>query len=864
MSMLSLAMAVATVVPANTTAPALSPTNIYTVGQTVTGDDGAFNPSATLGYVYQWQVSANGATGWADIAGAIATDFLITPTESGKYIRKGVKGTNAIGTTGAFTYSTPSLAIVAALNISGTPPTYAEVGDTLAFLPTVTGGRQAGAPGFSLFTGTLPAGASIHATNCLVGTVTTPGVTAGDDIVIRYTDADGLTVNLTQFDIEVVDVSATVYATLDPTNKGTDAVLSNGNLSYAITGDADAVQSNIEFSTGKKRFEVYFPPGTTRSCTLGVNDASWVLDGGFHGAVHSFGFGTSGAVGVSVSNTSDPTAANPLVTGEWWAVEFDADTGAIRVITPRGSYAGWNISSSVNTPPVAPFRFSVSNNTPGIVLTVNFGASAWNRAATSGYDGLSSVGGGGADPDAIPDDFSFGTLTGRALSSTVEFGPITLTGLTAAAAITGPSDCTYSLNGGAATASAGTYTPGDALRIFVESDAAYLTETEGHLTIGGITGIGTARTLADPADIPEAPLSITAPVVGLPLDDQWALQAPGATGPQTGHSATNGRWNTTYSELAVGTGVYPQRPNDPYLQSLGFYYNNYGDLWVPFAWIDPAGTVLLEDYDFDGGPDLSFWGDGASVVISNCENYNVNIGKDINRSSSLSHTMELQITYCDMDATRWDILCQGTLDLGPYNRIRNQLQELGFGGGYQVNGFIGIKFHHNYLTGGGCGAPDGAHIELWQHILNVAATGSYCWVEDNMMDFSKDGQRTTTSAAAWTGVLSEGGDSGLKFNRNIVKGIDIVNANPANPNRMGTVVAYADENVSSPTGFEMNDNAMSKTPVFGYTYKHGGGVLKPTVSGNRTFRDADSDTAIAGYAVPGPADNVAITLADIN
>lgn len=368
------------------------------------------------------------------------------------------------------------------------------------------------------------------------------------------------------------------------------------------------------------------------------------------------------------------------------------------------------------------------------------------------------------------------------------------------------------------------------------------------------------------SDFPGAPLSVSAPVAGTSRMVQWNLQKTGAAGPR---AFTNGTWNTTYAEAATGSGVSGAAPNDPYLAALGFKYNNFGDLWLNFPSIDPGGTRTVAHYDFDGAPDLIAWGDLASVVITDCANYNITMGRDINRNSALGgHTMALQITYCDMDETRWDMMCACTFELGPYNFIRRQLQELGYGGGVALDYFIGINCHHNLMTGGGVyGAGSGSdwsHIEWWQQIVPLAnpSNGSYSYCTDNMIDFTKDGQATTMSLAAWTALISAGGTGvRLKFSRNIVKGLDIVAAHPANPNRMGPIMGYDDAAVTA--GFEFEDNAMSCSPSApgGYTYKHGGGSLKPATVNNRTFRDADSDTW--AWAVPGPADNILIVAADL-
>jgi hypothetical protein len=331
--------------------------------------------------------------------------------------------------------------------------------------------------------------------------------------------------------------------------------------------------------------------------------------------------------------------------------------------------------------------------------------------------------------------------------------------------------------------------------------------------------------------LPTAPASVTAPVVGTPRTAEWALQADGATG--VNEAYTNGTWNTTYLELPTGTGVYPGRPVDPYLRSLGYYYNNYGDLWIPFTWIDPGGSRRIENYDFDGAPDLSHWGNGSSVVFDNCAHFNASVGKDINRNPAFAaYQMSFQITRCGMDTTRWDIFCKCTFQLGPYNRISNQPQELGFAGGYQQPYFVGIRIFQNYVTGAGCSPAPGAHIEWLQSILAVNGTGSYCDVEENMVDFSKDGQADPAITAGWTGVISCGGDQGISWKRNIVKGMDIVQFLGGHPpGGLGTVVAYGDENVLSARGCVIEDNCFSYNPAFGPSYKHGGGVLKPTQSG---------------------------------
>lgn len=105
----------------------------------------------------------------------------------------------------------------------------------------------------------------------------------------------------------------------------------------------------------------------------------------------------------------------------------------------------------------------------------------------------------GTVSDTTPDQFTFTDQTGVALSSTITSAPVTITGIDAAADIT-VSGGTYSINGGAFTASAGTVVNGDQVRARNTSSASYDTATDTVITIGGISDTFTSQTMSDPAD----------------------------------------------------------------------------------------------------------------------------------------------------------------------------------------------------------------------------------------------------------------------------------------------------------------------------------------------------------------------------
>ena len=85
-------------VPANTVAPATS--GVLRPGETLTATTGTWaSDLAISGYTYQWQVSANGSTGWANATGAGATtaSYTVAPADVWKYLRVTVVAANAFG-----------------------------------------------------------------------------------------------------------------------------------------------------------------------------------------------------------------------------------------------------------------------------------------------------------------------------------------------------------------------------------------------------------------------------------------------------------------------------------------------------------------------------------------------------------------------------------------------------------------------------------------------------------------------------------------------------------------------------------------------------------------------------------------------
>ena len=94
--------------PHNIGLPSISGNN---TGRAATSTNGLWTGNPTS-YRYQWQISDDGATGWADIAGAVGADYSPLSAYAGKFVRIGVAATNSNGTS-VTAFSAASDALVA-------------------------------------------------------------------------------------------------------------------------------------------------------------------------------------------------------------------------------------------------------------------------------------------------------------------------------------------------------------------------------------------------------------------------------------------------------------------------------------------------------------------------------------------------------------------------------------------------------------------------------------------------------------------------------------------------------------------------------------------------------------------------------
>ena len=139
--------------------------------------------------------------------------------------------------------------------------------------------------------------------------------------------------------------------------------------------------------------------------------------------------------------------------------------------------------------------------TNGQTVTVQHTSSAANSTVTTTTLTIGGVSASftsttvAAGVDITPDVFSFTAQTGVALSTVITSNVITVAGINSPApiSITGG---TYSINGGAYTAIAGTVTNGQTVTVRHTSSAANSTVTTTTLTIGGVSASFTSTTVA--------------------------------------------------------------------------------------------------------------------------------------------------------------------------------------------------------------------------------------------------------------------------------------------------------------------------------------------------------------------------------
>ncbi|MEI6626735.1 MAG: beta-propeller fold lactonase family protein, partial [Thermoleophilia bacterium] len=98
--------------PVNTVAPVVSGT--LRGANTLTATSGTWPQAPTITYAHQWQVSADGSTGWASATGDgnATASYKVAAVDVGKYVRVAVTATNTYGSATAYSSSASASAFI--------------------------------------------------------------------------------------------------------------------------------------------------------------------------------------------------------------------------------------------------------------------------------------------------------------------------------------------------------------------------------------------------------------------------------------------------------------------------------------------------------------------------------------------------------------------------------------------------------------------------------------------------------------------------------------------------------------------------------------------------------------------------------
>ncbi len=139
-------------VPAQDTAQYVSPepkvSGYANVDEQIQSSSGYWTSFPNL-YENQWQISANGTTGWTDVSGATRSDYITDTGDLGQYLRCGVTPSNVVGT-GSIARSEAFGPIGAAISYDDPPSFNVPV---VSVAPVVSGSPSGGAT-LSCSTGT--------------------------------------------------------------------------------------------------------------------------------------------------------------------------------------------------------------------------------------------------------------------------------------------------------------------------------------------------------------------------------------------------------------------------------------------------------------------------------------------------------------------------------------------------------------------------------------------------------------------------------------------------------------------------------------------------------------------------------------
>lgn len=243
------------------------------VGQTLTAATGGISDADGLGaFSYQWQVSNDGSTGWANIAAnANSSTYTVTAGEAGKYVRVAVSYTD-----GGNTAETVNSTAFGPNKTSQAPLVYGDITKTYgdaAFVHPATGGNGAGSISY---TSSDTSVATIDANSGDVtihkaGTTTLTATKAGDTTYTEVSKSCTLTVNKTSLIATVNDASKT-YGDVNPAFSVSVTGFVNSDTAATAAGYAAPTAScAADTTTGVGTAQITISGGTAANYTFNTS-----------------------------------------------------------------------------------------------------------------------------------------------------------------------------------------------------------------------------------------------------------------------------------------------------------------------------------------------------------------------------------------------------------------------------------------------------------------------------------------------------------------------------------------------------------------------------------------------------------------
>lgn len=246
---------------------------------------------------------------------------------------------------------------------------------------------------------------------------------------------------------------------------------------YAGTGAAAPVDSeeigNDEPHNNLQPYEV-----VRKWRCLSVNNPS---SGGSSGGGTPSAFAFAPAYNQAQSATV--TSNTITISGMSAAGAISVSGGQYRIGSAAATSSGGVINNG-DTLRLVATASSAYQGTTAVVVTIGSFSTTW-QVTTQSAPGV----------DTVPDAFSFASQTGLARNATATSAVVTVAGINAPAPIS-VTGGTYSINGGAYTASPGTISNGNTVRVQMVTPSTGLTSATATLTIGGVSGTFTATTAA--------------------------------------------------------------------------------------------------------------------------------------------------------------------------------------------------------------------------------------------------------------------------------------------------------------------------------------------------------------------------------